>query len=93
MAEISKKYLDQQFDKMALIFKKSFDPIEARLGSVEIRLGSVESRLTGVESEMLKVHDRLRTVEEKVDRALYKQYNHLENRVDKIEKHLKLKTA
>jgi len=86
MAEVSKKYFDQQFDKMALILKKSIDPIEAGLGSVE-------SRLTGVESEMLKVHDRMRTVEEKIDRALYKQYNHLENRVDKIEKHLKLKTA
>lgn len=86
MAGISKKYFDFQFEKMAKMVADGFSHTESRLGTVE-------SRLTGVESEMLKVHDRLRTVEEKVDRALYKQYMYLENRVDKIEQHLGLKSV
>ena len=101
MAELTKEYFNQKlknlvtqtgletaFDKQAGMIKRGFDETASKIG-----LKSVESRLTGVEGEMLKVHDRLRTVEDKLDRVLYKEIDRIEVRVKAIEQKLGLKTA
>ncbi|MFH1171233.1 MAG: hypothetical protein V1778_01680 [bacterium] len=47
---------------------------------------ATKSELHAVEGRLTRVEMRLTTVEEKVDRALYSEYTHLERRVTRLEK-------
>ena len=81
------KIVEKGFEKQAVLINSAF---QAHTEHFDNKLDNLEGRL---KTDIKKVEDGLIRVENKVDRALHKEYTNLEGRVTKIENHLNIKPS
>ncbi len=88
MAELTQKYFDEQFEKLASSVKKGFDNTSTKQDFKEL-----DQKIDNLESKVDKIDEGLQTVETKLDRALYTELTHIEARVKRLEQKVGIKPA
>lgn len=96
MAQLTKQYLDEQFEKQALLINRAFqaqkDHFDKRLDELDRRIAALEKKIMALEARMTRLENEMKALSSKVTNYLQlsdKRYLELKRRDMVIAKWLK----